>query len=129
MWPGAEIVLRFVLPIGTDAGVGGGHESSGLSDVALDWLIANAASHGIVAEVETHPDASAPIHVMDGIWRREDRVPHVNVDDVVSDLEPLIEVHTWRRASRSLAEVHWGLPRIHAVRLGWKSPRAGTVVA
>ncbi len=74
---------------GDHCDIGGGHESSALSDVALDWMIAIAATHGIVAEVETHPDPDAPASFVGGHWRREKRDVIVKVNDEPSDIEPV----------------------------------------
>ena len=75
---------------GDHCDIGGGHEDSRLSDSALDWMIANAARHGIIADVETHPDPEAPIGHVGGMWRREARDVIVKVDDEPSDIEPTI---------------------------------------
>ena len=80
---------------GVHCDVGGGFEDSRLSDVALFWMIANAARHGIIADVETYPDPDAPWEHMGGIWRREDREVFVKVDDERSDLIPMV----WRPAA------------------------------
>ena len=76
---------------GVHCDVGGGFEDSRLSDVALDWMIANAAAHGVVANVETNPDPEAPIGHVGGIWRRKAREVIVKVDDEVGDIKPLID--------------------------------------
>ena len=52
-------------------------------------MIENAKSHGVLADVEMHPDPEAPIGHVDGFWRREARDVIVKVDDEPSDLEPL----------------------------------------
>ena len=53
-------------------------------------MIANAANHGVIANIETHPDPEAPIGRVGGIWRREKRDVIVKVDDEPSNLEPVI---------------------------------------
>ena len=75
---------------GVHCDIGGGFEDSRLSDVALDWMIANAAAHGVIANVETHPDPDAPFGHVGGIWRTEPRDVIVKVDDDPSDLEPML---------------------------------------
>ena len=75
---------------GVHCDIGGGFEDSRLSDVVLDWMIANAKNHGIIADVETHPDPDAPFEHMDGGWPREARDVFVKVDDEPSDLEPRV---------------------------------------
>lgn len=78
---------------GVHADIGGGFEDSRLSDVVLGWMKQRAwTSAGLYVglEKELKPGPKAPVHIMDGLWRRADRKVGVKVDDEWSDLKPEI---------------------------------------
>ena len=74
---------------GVHCDIGGGFEETGLSDMALAWMVDNAIQDGIPMDVKTSPNPDAPIGHVDWFGRHEPRDVVVLVDGEVSDIEPL----------------------------------------
>lgn len=79
---------------GVHCDVGGGLAETGHSDGALQWMMEQLSDAGIYANIETHPDPSAPIGFNEGHYRRDRRRVGVQIDDDWSDEEPVYFIGT-----------------------------------
>lgn len=75
---------------GVHCDIGGGREETGLSDVAMDWMITQMELSGIKTSVDRNPNMDASVGFASGMYIRESRRMGVKIDGEWSDDEPLI---------------------------------------